>query len=108
MDLGVVPDARPLDPEARIEGRAWCLRCQAETSYGRKTVEFLGNAVKSTCFCLTCGERIHPGAGDRQSAKRLRREGRRVRMAAALTVGVMLVFPIVLVALAAWLLWRLL
>jgi hypothetical protein len=108
MDLGVVPDAGPLDPEARIEGKAWCLRCQAETAYRRETVEFLGNAVKSSYFCLACGERIHPGGGDHESARHLRTEGRRLRVAATLTVGILLFLPVLFVALMAWLLWRVL
>jgi hypothetical protein len=108
MDLGIVPDLRPLDLEARIEGTAWCLRCQAQTPYGRQTVEFLGNAVKSTSFCLRCGERIHPSAEDHETARRLRNQGRRVKMGAALLVGLLLVLPILIVALTVWLLWRLL
>jgi hypothetical protein len=107
MELGTVPDLSPVDPEARIEGRAWCLRCQEQTPYQRETIEFLGNAVKSATFCLRCGERIHARAGDEESAKRLRNERRRVKMGAALLVGLLLSVPVLMVALTVWLLWRL-
>jgi hypothetical protein len=106
VDLGIIPDGLPLDDNAQTEGRSWCLRCRAVTAHRRETVEFLGNAVRANFYCLKCGGRIHPGAMDHQTARRRSAEGRRLRIAAGLTVAVMLLIPVVLVALLGWMLWR--
>ena len=108
MELGTIPDGPPPDSDARAEGKSWCLRCKTETAYGARTVEFLGNAVKASYFCLQCDGRIHPGALNQQMARRFRAEARRVRLAAGLTVGVMLLLPVLVLAVIGWAIWRIL
>ena len=93
---------------ALTEGKSWCLRCGAQTPHGRDTIEFLGNPVKATYFCLRCGGRVDPGAKDRVTASRLRNEGFRLRAAAGLSFAVMLLLPPVLLAALVWIVWHIL
>ena len=108
MDFGVVPDVPLLEPEARADGRAWCLRCAGEISYRVENVEFLGNPVRSTCFCLRCGNRVHPGAMDGRTARRKRSESRWTRMGAAVVFALIILLPVLLVAAILALIWRML
>jgi hypothetical protein len=108
MELGVIPDARAPDQESRTEGKSWCLGCDDLTPFRRESIEFLGNPVKASYFCLQCGERTHPLAADRQKARSLRNEGRRLRVAAGVSFGLMLLLPLFLLAGIFWLAWRIL
>jgi len=108
MELGVIPDALAQDDESRAEGKSWCLTCDAQTQHRRESIEFLGNPVKASYFCLQCGERTHPLAADRKMARALRGEGRRLRVAAGLSFGLMLLLPLLLIAGICWLAWRIL
>ena len=57
---GVIP-TQVQDDESRAEGKS-CL-CDGLTLHRRESIEFLGNPVKATYFCLQCGERTHPCGG---------------------------------------------
>ena len=94
--------------DARAEGKAWCPACDGERSFRVEKLEFLGNPVKASCFCLQCGGRLHPGATDARSARRLRAQGRWLRMGAAGSFFLMLLFPILIILALLGLLWRLL
>jgi len=106
MEFGVIPDAQAPDDESIAEGKSWCLRCNGQTLHRRTAIEFLGNPVKATYFCLQCGERTHPGATDREMAQSLHKEGRRLRVAAGLSFGLMLLLPLFLLAGLCYLAWR--
>ena len=107
MEWPQVPDAGPQDPEAAIEGEAWCLRCDQQTGYRLEKVEFLGNPVKSSFFCIQCGTRIHPQGSDRKSARRLRGSGLRLRAGAAISFVLILLAPVLIVLLVVYFLWSL-
>ena len=108
MELGVIPDAQAPDDESRSDGKSWCLCCDAQTLYRRESIEFLGNPVKASYFCLRCGERTDPRAADRITARSLRNEGRRLRAAAGVSFALMLLLPLLLLAAIFWLVWRIL
>jgi len=108
MELGVIPDAQAPDDESMAEGKSWCLKCNCQTLHRREAIEFLGNPVKATYFCLQCGERTHPGATDRETAQSLHTAGRRLRVAAGLSFGLMLLLPLLLLAALCYLAWRIL
>ena len=91
---------------ALAEGKSWCLRCGTQTPHGRDTIEFLGNPVKASYFCLRCGGRVDPTATDRVTASRLRHEGIRLRAAAGVSFAAMLLFPPLVLATLLWLFWR--
>ncbi|MCI0655462.1 MAG: hypothetical protein L0170_00115 [Acidobacteria bacterium] len=108
MELGVIPDAQAPDDESRAEGKSWCLSCNGLTLHRRESIEFLGNPVKSSYFCLQCGERTDPRAADRNTARSLRSEERRLRVAAGVSFALMLLLPLLLLAAIFWLAWRIL
>ena len=89
-----------------LEGKAWCPRCDRQTGYTLSKVEFLGNPVKTSFFCAECGGRMHPEAQDRVSALRRQSEGRRLRLAAAGSLLLILLLPVFLASVAIYLLWR--
>jgi hypothetical protein len=95
------------DPPDIVEGNAWCVRCERETGYGLRKIEFLGNPVKASFFCTTCGGRMHPEGLDRASALRLYGSARRLRWAAAGSFILILLFPLMLFTLVVYFLWRL-
>jgi len=90
-----------------VEGRAWCPRCDRQAGFTLTKVEFLGNPVKASFFCADCGGRMHPEAQDRISALRMQSEGRRLRLAAAGSLLLILLLPLLLASVAIYLLWRL-
>lgn len=94
--------------DALAEGKSWCLRCAAQTPHRRATLEFLGNPVKASYFCLRCGDRVDPRAMDGLTASRLRVEGFRLRAAAGFSFAAMLLLPPLLLAALIWLIWRIL
>src|SRR5262249_18562239 len=96
------------DANPGLEGAAWCSRCGSETGYRSERVEFLGNPVMVSCFCVECGERIYPEAADLKSARRLRSEGRWLRIGAAGSLVLILLVPLLAAAGVLYLLWRLL
>jgi len=108
MEPQVKSDATDAQEEALAEGKSWCLRCQDQTPHRRAAIEFLGNPVKASYYCLRCGGRVDPGARDRSTAARLRGEGVRLRAAAGLSLAAMLLFPPLLLAALIWILWRIL
>jgi hypothetical protein len=108
MDLAPIPDAPSQDHEPVAEGKTWCPDCDALTRFRLEKVEFLGNPVKATFFCMDCGARVFPDAQDGGAARRLRREDRRLRFKAGAALGGMLVLPILAAALVLWLVVRLL
>ncbi len=95
------------DPEEVIEGNAWCVRCDRETGYSLRKIEFLGNPVKASFFCTECGGRTHPEGIDRASALRLRDSARRLRWAATGSFIFILLLPVMLLTLVIYFLWRL-
>ena len=107
-ELGLVPDVPALDPDLPADGQAWCLGCAGEAPYRITSVEFLGNPVHSTCICLRCGTRVHPGATDGPAARRRRAEAIRTRWGAGLFFTLIILFPVLLLAAALWVIWRLL
>ena len=106
MDTAPFSSSQDYDPAA--EGKAWCPACDALTRYRAEKVEFLGNPVKATFFCLDCGTRIFHQAQDGSAARRLRSQNRRLRLKAGAALGGMLILPILAAVLALWLLLRLL
>jgi hypothetical protein len=106
MDLAPIPDSPFQNDEPAAEGKAWCPDCNAVTRFRLEKVEFLGNPVKATFFCIDCGARIFPEAQDGGAARRLRSEDRRLRIKAGAALGGMLVLPILAAGLAIWLLFR--
>ncbi len=108
MELPRVPDADRIDEESAIEGEAWCPRCDRLTGYSLTKVEFLGNPVKTSFFCVGCGTRMHPEARDRTGALRLQAGARWLRLGAAGSFVLMLLLPVLLIAIALYFLWRLL
>ena len=106
MDLGVIPDARAPDADARVEGKVWCLSCDGEIPYRMEKVEFLGNPVRASFFCLDCGRPVHPEALDRKAALRLRAERRRLRAGVGISFTLMLLLPLLILALVLFLIWR--
>jgi len=95
------------DPDDVVEGKAWCVRCDRETGYSLRKIEFLGNPVKASFFCTECGGRMHPEGHDRTSALRLHVGARRLRWAAASSFILILLFPLMLLTLVIYFLWRL-
>ncbi|HEU5181254.1 MAG TPA: hypothetical protein VFW45_10695 [Candidatus Polarisedimenticolia bacterium] len=106
MDAAPISPLQDYDPAA--EGKAWCPACDAITRFRVEKVEFLGNPVKATCFCIACGTRIFPEAQDPSAARRLRRQNHRLRLQAGAALGAMLILPVLAAVLALWLLLRLL
>ena len=106
------PASKPDEPGGGVspeaEGTTWCTRCGQESGYRSARVEFLGNPVMVSCFCVECGERTYPGALDLKSARRLRSEGRWLRIGAAGSFALMLLLPLLTAAGILYLLWRLL
>ena len=103
-------DAAPFSPsqdyEPAAEGKAWCPACDALTSYRLEKVEFLGNPVKASFFCIDCGTRVFHEAQDGAAARRLRGKSHRLRLKAGAALGGMLILPILAAVLAIWLLLR--
>ena len=108
MDLAPIPDAPSTNSEPAAEGKAWCPDCDSVTLYRLEKIEFLGNPVRATFFCIDCGTRVFPDAQDGGAARRLRREDRRLRLKAGAALGGMLVLPILAAALVVWIVARLL
>lgn len=109
MELPRIPDSGPSSPDAFIEGKAWCPRCDAETGFGiAGKVEFLGNPVRVAYTCAACGSPVHPEARDRDTAARLASEALRLRLSAAAMFVILLLLPLVLAAGVVLLVWRLL
>ena len=107
MQIRAAREAGTADPEDVVEGNSWCVRCDRETGYNLRKIEFLGNPVKVSFFCIECGGRMHPEAGNRTSALRLHANLRRLRWAAACSFMLILLFPLMLLTLVVYLLWRL-
>jgi len=109
MKVETVAGTDPLvDLEAAVEGKAWCPDCDHQTGYSMTKVEFLGNPVKASFFCVECGGRMHPGAMDRSSALGLRARARWLRFGAASSFVLMLLLPVLLLAAGLYFIWRLL
>jgi len=106
MESEVQAGAAGVIDDALAEGKSWCLRCAAQTPHRREAIEFLGNPVKASYFCLRCGNRVDPRATDGPSASRLRFEGFRLRAAAGFSFAAMLLLPLLLLAAMIWLCWR--
>ncbi len=106
MDAAPTSALQDYDPSA--EGKAWCPACEAITRFRVEKVEFLGNPVKASCFCIDCGTRIFPQAQDPSAARRLRSQAQRLRIKAGAALGGMLILPILAAVLAIWLLLRIL
>lgn len=105
MDTAPISPLQDYDPA--VEGKAWCPACDALTRFRVEKVEFLGNPVKATCFCIDCGTRIFPEAQDSSAARRLRSQNHRLRLKAGAALGGMLILPVLVAVLAIWLLLRL-
>lgn len=108
MELPRVPDAAPFNLEVPLEGRAWCPRCDRLTGHTLSKIEFLGNPVKITFFCIECGGRVASQAADRATARRLAASARWLRLGVAGSFLLMLALPVLLLALVVFLVWRLL
>ncbi len=96
-----------IDPDPESDGAAWCSHCERRTGYRSARVEFLGNPVVVSCFCVECGERTYPQATDLKSARRLRSKGRWRRIGAASSIALILLLPLVAAGGVLYLLWRL-
>ena len=108
MQIRAARTAGAADPDDDVvEGNAWCVRCDRETGYSLRKIEFLGNPVKASFFCTECGGRMHPEGNDRSSALRLHVSARRLRLAAAGSFILILLFPLMLLTLVIYFLWRL-
>jgi len=107
MQIRAVRETGPADPEVVVEGNAWCVRCDRETGYSLRKIEFLGNPVKASFFCVECGGRTHPEGLDRAAALRLHDSARRLRWAATGSFIFILLLPVVLLTLVIYFLWRL-